>query len=105
MNFRKTLYVMGALALMLGASLAIAAEGGSSDAASPWGPLGAGLAIGLAAFGGGMGQGRAAASALEGIARNPTASGKMFVPMILGLVLIESLVLYAFVVAFFKIRT
>jgi len=63
--------------------------------------LGAGLAIGLAAFGGGLGQGRAAGSALEGIARNPGAADKMFVPLILGLALIESLVLYAFVIAFF----
>ena len=63
--------------------------------------LGAGLAIGLAAFGGGLGQGRATGSALEGIARNPGAADKMFVPLILGLALIESLVLYAFVIAFF----
>jgi F-type H+-transporting ATPase subunit c len=62
--------------------------------------LGAGLAIGLAAFGGGIGQGRAAGSMLEGIARNPGAADKMFVPLILGLALIESLVLYAFVIAF-----
>ena len=62
--------------------------------------LGAGLAIGLAAFGGGLGQGRAAGSSLEGIARNPGAADKMFVPYILGLAFIESLVLYAFVIAF-----
>jgi len=37
---------------------------------------------------------RAAGSALEGIARNPQASGKIFVPMIVGLALIESLVIY-----------
>lgn len=60
--------------------------------------IGAGLAIGLAAFGGGMGQGRAAASALEGIARNPSASSKVFTPFILGLALIESLVLMAFLI-------
>ena len=61
--------------------------------------IGAGLAIGLAAIGGALGQGRAAASALEGIARNPGASGKLFTPLILGLALIESLVIYAFVIA------
>jgi F-type H+-transporting ATPase subunit c len=37
---------------------------------------------------------------MEGIARNPGASGKMFVPMILGLALIESLVIYCLVIAF-----
>lgn len=62
--------------------------------------LAAGLAIGIAAFGGSLGQGRAAAAALEGIARNPNASGKIFVPMILGLALIESLVIYALIIAF-----
>lgn len=59
----------------------------------------AGLAIALAAFGGSLGQGKAAAAALEGIARNPNASDKLFTPMILGLALIESLVIYALVVA------
>jgi F-type H+-transporting ATPase subunit c len=63
--------------------------------------IGAGLAIGIAAAGGSVGQGRAAAAALEGIARNPNASGKIFVPMILGLALIESLVIYALIIAFF----
>ena len=65
-----------------------------------WYALGAGLAIGLAAAGGALGQGRAAAAALDGIARNPTAQSKVFVPFILGLALIESLVILAFVVAF-----
>ncbi len=62
--------------------------------------LGAGVAIGMAALGGALGQGRAASSALEGIARNPSASGKIFTPMIIGLALIESLVIYALVIAF-----
>lgn len=65
-----------------------------------WGLLAAGVCIALAAFGGALGQGRAAASALDGIARNPGASGKLFVPMILGLALIESLVIYALVISF-----
>ncbi|HEY1696847.1 MAG TPA: ATP synthase F0 subunit C [Polyangiaceae bacterium] len=66
-----------------------------------WAAIGAGLAIGLGALGGALGQGRAAASALEGISRNPGASSRILTPMILGLALIESLVLLAFVIAFF----
>ncbi len=62
--------------------------------------IGAGLAVGLAALGGGLGQGRAASSALDGIARNPQASGKIFTPMIIGLALTESLVLLAFLIAY-----
>ena len=62
--------------------------------------LGAGLAIALAALGGALGQGRAAAAALEGISRNPGAAPRIQTPMILGLALIESLVLFAFAVSF-----
>ncbi|MCB9545069.1 MAG: ATP synthase F0 subunit C [bacterium] len=62
--------------------------------------IAAGLAIGIAAAGGAIGQGRAAAAALEGIARNPGAQNKIFTPMILGLALIESLVIYALIIAF-----
>jgi F-type H+-transporting ATPase subunit c len=65
--------------------------------------LGAGLAIGLAAMGGSLGQGRAAAAALEGISRNPGAAPRIQTPMILGLALIESLVLFAFAIAFLLI--
>jgi F-type H+-transporting ATPase subunit c len=61
--------------------------------------IGAGLAIGLSAIGGGLGQGKAVASALEGIARNPGAAGKIVTPMIIGLAMIESLVIYGLVVA------
>ena len=62
--------------------------------------IGAGLAIGLGAIGGTLAQGRAAAAALEGIARNPGAASKIQTPMILGLALIESLVLLSLVIAY-----
>jgi len=62
--------------------------------------MAAGFAIGLGVLGGALGQGRAAAAALEGISRNPGAAAKIQTPMILGLALIESLVLIAFVIAF-----
>jgi len=65
-----------------------------------WFAVAAALAIGLPAMGGAIGQGKAAAAALEGIARNPGASGKIFVPMILGMALIESLVLFGLIMAF-----
>ena len=71
------------------------AEGGNSIS-----HIAAALAIGVAAFGGALGQGRAAAAALEGIARNPNARGAIFTPLILSLALIESLVIYALLIAF-----
>lgn len=61
--------------------------------------LSAGLAIAVAAAFGAMGQAKGLAAAMEGIARNPAASGKMVTPMIIGLAMIESLVIYALVIA------
>ena len=58
------------------------------------------LALAIAAAGGALGQGRSIASALDGTARNPGASGDLRVTMIIGLALIESLVIYALVIAF-----
>ena len=63
--------------------------------------LGAGIAMGVAAFGCGLGQGIAAYGALTGIARNPSASGKIQTPMIIALALIESIAIYGLVIAFF----
>ena len=86
--------------VMLTASIALAADGGDNLATvAAWTSIGQALAIGLAAAGGGIGQGRGTAAALDGIARNPNASGRIFTPFILGLALIESLVIYGFVIA------
>ena len=60
--------------------------------------IGAGLAIGLAGLGCGIGQGLTAGNAAAGIARNPGASGTMFTSFILGMVLIESISIYGLVV-------
>lgn len=65
--------------------------------------IAAAIAIGLAVFAGTSAQGKAAVSALEGMARNPAAADKMFTPFILALALIESLVILAFLVAFIKL--
>jgi F-type H+-transporting ATPase subunit c len=60
--------------------------------------LGFGIAAGLAS----LGQGKIGAAALEGTARNPSASGKIQTMMILGLAFIESLVIFALVIFFAK---
>ncbi len=65
--------------------------------------IGAALAISIAVLGGTAAQGKAASAALEGISRNPSATDKMFTPMILSLALIESLVILAFLIAFLVI--
>jgi F-type H+-transporting ATPase subunit c len=90
------------LAPLLVTATAFAQDAGTNESDEKMAKaLAAGLAIGIAAFGGALGQGRASAAALEGIARNPNAADKLFTPMILGLALIESLVLLSFVIAFF----
>lgn len=99
---RKIINTLFAFIATLGFStLAMAAEEGASSAgSSPLLALGAAIAIGLAALGGALGQSRAASAALEGIARNPGAAGKIQTPMIIALALMESLVLLAFVIAY-----
>lgn len=75
------------------------AENGSGYGAENWGAgLGAGLGIGIAALGGGLSQGKTASAALEGMARNPQAAGNLFTPMMIALVLTETLVLFGFAV-------
>ena len=65
-----------------------------------WGyALGAGMAIGLAGLGCGIGQGLTAGNTTAGIARNPGAAGSMFTNFILGMVLIESISIYGLVIA------
>ena len=61
--------------------------------------IGAAIAIAVGALGGALGQGRLAASAMEGIARNPQAGKTLFVPFMIGLGLIESLVIYCLIIA------
>jgi F-type H+-transporting ATPase subunit c len=89
------------LGIMLVASVALAQDAASNEYdVKKWIGLACGLGIAIAAFGGALGQGRTASSALDGIARNPGASGKIFTPMILGLALIESLVIYSLIISF-----
>lgn len=61
--------------------------------------LAAGIGIGVAAIGCGIGQGIATGKAVEGIARQPEATGKIMTTLIIGLALMESLVLYALFIA------
>lgn len=60
--------------------------------------VGSVLGVGIAAFGAASGQGKAAAAALEGTARNPAAAGKLFLPLLLSLALMESLVILTWLV-------
>jgi F-type H+-transporting ATPase subunit c len=66
--------------------------------------IAAGFGFALAAAAGAIGQSRIASAAVEGAARNPGAAGRIQTMMILGLALIESLVLFALLIVFAKLK-
>lgn len=74
------------------------AAGGSGDMVR-WSIITAGFALAFAAGLGALGQGRAVSAAAEAIARNPGAAGDIRGSLILGLVLIESLVIYVLLIS------
>jgi len=78
-----------------GASV-ISGKAGTGDAG--WVAMAAGLAIGLAAFGGALGQGNTAKAAMEAMGRNPNANVQT--PMIIAMALTESLVILGFIIAY-----
>lgn len=103
---KKFLMAAGAAMLALPA-MAMAADPavGPNTAIDGGVSIGTGLAVigaGLAVLGAGRGIGQIGGSALEGIARQPEASGKIFTPMIVAAALIEGAALFAVVVAFLK---
>ena len=61
--------------------------------------LAAGLGVPIAVLGAALGQGKVGAAALEGIARQPEAAGRIQTAMIIALALIESLAIYALLVS------
>jgi F-type H+-transporting ATPase subunit c len=86
--------------LALTAAPAMAQPANPANTGVKWGVVGAAFAIAVAAAAGAFAQGKATAAACEGMARNPGAAGAIRTMAILGLALIESLVIYALVIAF-----
>ena len=94
---RKMIFLAAALMLLASPIFAqTPAGGGGTDLRLPFAFLAMGIASGLC----GLGQGKATASAAEAMARNPGAAGGIRFALILGLVLIESLALYTFVITY-----
>jgi F-type H+-transporting ATPase subunit c len=87
------------LAGVFASTFAFAQGGGDVSSQSGLIAIGAALAVGLATAGAATGQGKAASTVLEGIARNPGASDKVFMPFILGLVFMEFQALLGFVIS------
>ncbi len=103
------------LAMLVMLPLAVPALAASSDDASPAAAaeettqtqqdsvtgsksLAAGIAIGLAAAGGAIGMGVAVGKSSEGVARQPEAESKIRTTLMLGLVFIETAIIYALLV-------
>ena len=95
---RKHIFIFVLLALT--AFSAFGQEAATANTGVKWGVIGAAFVLGIAAFGGAIGQSRAIAAAVDGIARNPGAAGAIRLSMIIGLALIESLVIYALLMAY-----
>ena len=104
MRKRLLTIVMLAAALMIFTVPALAA--GAEDSAAMAGAtassgkaIAAGIAIGLAAAGGAVGMGMAVAKSVDGISRQPEAEGKIRTTLMLGLVFVETAIIYALIVA------
>ena len=67
--------------------------------------IGAGLCMGLGAIGPGIGEGNAVGKALEGMARQPEASGNLRTTMILGCAITETTGIYSLLIAFLILFT
>lgn len=98
---RKLQYILMTLSVLCFAAPAFAQTGsGVVDLA----PIGIGVGLAIAAGLCGIGQGRATASAVEALARNPGARPGIFIFLMLGLAFIESLTLFTLVIIFLKIK-
>lgn len=104
--------VIGVLFVMFFASLAVAAEKAAPGVAAAAGAvdytraivlassvIAAGLAVGFGAIGAGMGMGQGLGGATAAVGRNPEAQGKIMLTMMVGLAMIESVAIYALVIA------
>ncbi|MEL6341748.1 MAG: ATP synthase F0 subunit C [Myxococcota bacterium] len=101
----KLFYVLPVMAaLLVLSSPALAADDAATGGKGMIG-LGVGLAMGLSVLGAGLGQGRTASSAMEGMARNPQAGGDIRTSMLIALAFPESLVLFSFAIAYLLYST
>jgi len=99
---KLTRYMWGMI--LFAAATPIFAQGpGAAASGTNWVALTSGFAMAIASAFCGLAQGKATASAVEGMARNPGAAKAIQTALILGLALIESLALYTLVIIFAKV--
>jgi F-type H+-transporting ATPase subunit c len=95
---RRSLILSGAAVLAF-PTAALAADGATGSWIGPFAVIAAGIGMAIAAGLCGLGQGRAVASAVDAMARQPGAAARIQTAMIIGLALIESLAIYTLVIA------
>jgi F-type H+-transporting ATPase subunit c len=100
----KKLFVVLALMLMASPMVFAADAPPASESHAQWVVISAGFAMALASSLCGLAQGKAIASAVEGMARNPGAAQKIQLAMLIGLAFIESLALYTLLIVFVKVQ-
>ena len=74
-------------------------EGSNENGVTSAKAMGAGLMIGIACLGGALAMGIAVGKSSEAIARQPEANGQIRTTMMMGLVFIETVIIYALIVA------
>ena len=94
----RTLLTAGLLMLALTAP-AFAASDAAEDASMSGKAIAAAIVVGLAAAGGAIAMGMAIAKSVDGISRQPEAEGKIRTTLMLGLVFVETAIIYALIVA------
>ena len=97
---KKTILMTAVLLLLAVSAFAQDTATAPATGGVRWNLVSAAFLLGIAAAAGAIGQGRGLAAACEGIARNPSAAGAIRLAMIIGLALIESLVIYALIIAY-----
>jgi F-type H+-transporting ATPase subunit c len=99
---KRYVQVLASFILLAGAVPLSAQEPGAASAGSElvkWSIITGGFALAIAASFGALAQARGLSAATEGIARNPSAAAEIRGSLILGLVLIESLVIYVLLIS------
>lgn len=98
--------VLFGISMLVFSALPVFAQAADNESTSKsYGYIAAGIGFALAAGLAALGQSRVAASACEGIARNPGAGARIQTAMILGLAFIETLVIFTLVIIFAKVTT
>lgn len=91
---KKLNYLLAGAVAFLMPAVSFAEDAAHAAEGRPMYAIAKGFAVGIAALGCALGQGKIVSAALEGIARNPGAREQIFTPMLLGVVFVETLLIF-----------